>query len=281
MPPYIPFSARQLGKTSPCSPCHQAHGVLSHPKPSSLIKQDNVHPKRKRQEPVLDRDGSRNNNPLDRRRIEPQKRHGQRKQNGGKEVYILRSLVEQRRVLENAQAAAPRRHQIKPLHDDEVDKVNRRRLCQLLVVVFRRHVGRDLAEAEPQVLEGDAVALEVPVRHGKGRQRLCYADYGVGVEDELPVYQPVFLDVSRWAAQQVCFGLLIGQDGCSGAVSEAAANALAVRRPIYVHGTYQMMIMRNEERIWGRPKTTFVMTGQNSEKLPAGSKYAITCSVNN
>lgn len=37
-----------------------------------------------------------------------------------------------------------------------------------------------------------------------------------------------------------------------------------------------MMIMRNEDKICGRPKRTDVMTGQNSEKLPAGSKYAMT-----
>lgn len=39
---------------------------------------------------------------------------------------------------------------------------------------------------------------------------------------------------------------------------------------------YQMIIMRKEDKICGRPKTTDVMTGQNSEKLPAGSRYAMT-----
>jgi hypothetical protein len=41
--------------------------------------------------------------------------------------------------------------------------------------------------------------------------------------------------------------------------------------------SYQMIIMRNEDRIWGRPKMTDVITGQNSEKLPAGSRYEMTC----
>jgi hypothetical protein len=36
--------------------------------------------------------------------------------------------------------------------------------------------------------------------------------------------------------------------------------------------TYQIMIMRKEERIWGRPKMTFVKTGQNSENEPAGRR---------
>jgi hypothetical protein len=50
------------------------------------------------------------------------------------------------------------------------------------------------------------------------------------------------------------------------------------------HGqTYQTIIMRNEERIWGRPKQTLVMTGQNSAKLPAGRRYEMTwkCIVRN
>jgi hypothetical protein len=36
-----------------------------------------------------------------------------------------------------------------------------------------------------------------------------------------------------------------------------------------------MIIMRKEDRTCGRPKMTLVMTGQNSEKLPAGNRYAI------
>jgi hypothetical protein len=34
----------------------------------------------------------------------------------------------------------------------------------------------------------------------------------------------------------------------------------------------QMMIIKKDERIWGMPKATFVMTGQSSEKLPAGRR---------
>jgi hypothetical protein len=34
----------------------------------------------------------------------------------------------------------------------------------------------------------------------------------------------------------------------------------------------QMMIIKKDERIWGRPNVTFVMTGQNSEKEPAGRR---------
>lgn len=37
-------------------------------------------------------------------------------------------------------------------------------------------------------------------------------------------------------------------------------------------GTYQMMIIRNEDRAWGNPKATKAMTGQNSEKEPAGRR---------
>ena len=36
-----------------------------------------------------------------------------------------------------------------------------------------------------------------------------------------------------------------------------------------------MIIMRNDDRTCGSPKMTFVRTGQNSEKEPAGSKYAM------
>jgi len=34
----------------------------------------------------------------------------------------------------------------------------------------------------------------------------------------------------------------------------------------------QMIIIRNDERICGMPKTTLVITGQNSENEPAGKR---------
>lgn len=33
-----------------------------------------------------------------------------------------------------------------------------------------------------------------------------------------------------------------------------------------------MIIMRKEDRIWGRPNRTEVMTGQNSANVPAGNR---------
>jgi hypothetical protein len=33
-----------------------------------------------------------------------------------------------------------------------------------------------------------------------------------------------------------------------------------------------MIIIRNEDKTCGRPKTTLVMTGQNSDQEPAGSR---------
>ena len=50
--------------------------------------------------------------------------------------------------------------------------------------------------------------------------------------------------------------------GLSYAIAVAAAQSVK----------QQIMIMRNDERICGRPNNTFVMTGQNSEKEPAGRR---------
>ena len=42
--------------------------------------------------------------------------------------------------------------------------------------------------------------------------------------------------------------------------------------PVEKMTTYQIMIIRNDDKICGIPKTTFVKTGQNSDHDPAGSK---------
>lgn len=126
-------------------------------------------------------------------------------------------------MLEYAQTATAHRHQVEPLHHNQVDKVDGRRLRELLVVVVIGDIGWYLAEGEPQVLELDALALQVPVGHGKRSQRLGHADDAVGLEDELPVDQAVLLDVSRAAVQHVCLGLFVGQDSGGDAVGKAAA----------------------------------------------------------
>lgn len=188
---------------------HVAVGPAPDPRPSQLINHNDKQAKRKRQEPVLDGHGGRAEDVLYGGNVQPDDGHAEREQDGREEVPVGRVLVEQRRVLQDAQAARSRGHEVEPLHDDEVDEVDGGGLVQLLVVVVRVDAGGDVAEAEPQVGEGDPVALEVPEGHGEGGQRLGDADDGVGVEHELPVDEAVLFDVSGSTEEDIGLGFFI------------------------------------------------------------------------
>lgn len=196
------------------------------PSPPQLVNQNNKQAKSKWQEPVLYRHARSAKHILNRGNVQPNGSHAQREQDGGEQVPVGRLLVEQRRVLQDAQAARSRGHEIEPLHDYQVDKVDGRRLVQLRGVVVRVDVGGDDAEAEPQVRERNAIALEIPEGHGKRGQGLGDTNDGVGVEDELPVNEAVLLDISGSAEEDVRLGLFVGQDGGRGAVGETTVKVL-------------------------------------------------------
>lgn len=141
--------------------------------------------------------------------IQPQNRHCQREDDGWEESPILRRPVEQGRMLHNAKPASSRRHQIKPLHDNEIDKVDGGSLVDSLGVVLLTDAIGNFAEGKPELAEWDAVALQVPVGHGERGESLENAHETVGLENELPVDEAVFLDVARTTEEHVSFGLLV------------------------------------------------------------------------
>lgn len=157
---------------------------------------------------MLNRDASGAQDRLKLGNVQPQDGHGQRKQNGREQVPVLGCLIEQGRVLEDAEAAGAGGHEVEPLHDYKVDEVNGRRLIDLLRVVVEIDI-RWGPVAEPELVEGDSVALEVPERHGERESGLYYTNNTVGLEDKLPVDEAVLLGVAGWAGEDVSLGLLV------------------------------------------------------------------------
>lgn len=95
------------------------------------------------------------------------------------------------------------------------------------------------------------------------------------MDDQLPVDKVVPLWLARRAQKNVRFGSFVCKYRCGGAIGEAAilVNFATSSEPRKM--AYQMMIIRKDDSTWGNPNTTLVMTGQNSEKDPAGSRYTI------
>lgn len=149
-------------------------------------------------------------NGLQRRDVQPEDSHGKRKDDSREQVPVLRVRVEQGRMLEDTESASSSRHQIEPLHHNKVDKVDRRGLICLGEVVVWINTSRELSKAEPELAEGNTLTLEVPECHGEGGDCLEDAVDSVGLEDELPVHETIFLDVAWGTCKNVGFGLFVG-----------------------------------------------------------------------
>lgn len=122
-------------------------------------------------------------------------------------------------MLEDGEATGAGGHEVEPLHDDEGDEVDgggfvedlwglaaamdvwgawmRGAYLGHMVCVVRCGI---LAISKPEIPEGDALALRVPVCHGETTHAFLYAKEGVCVEEKLPINQLVFLRVS-WSSQ--------------------------------------------------------------------------------
>lgn len=68
--------------------------------------------------------------------------------------------------------------------------------------------------------------MEVPVGHGERRDGLEDADEAVGLEDQLPVHEAVFLGVAGWAEEDVGFWRFKGKDCRCSAVGKTAESLL-------------------------------------------------------
>jgi hypothetical protein len=167
------------------------------------------------------------------RYIQPDDCHHQGECNCREQIQVLSSFVECRRVLENAEPASTQRHQAEPLHDDEVDKVHAGGLVQACGEVVRVEIGWRVDVPEPELTEGDAVALEVPICHCERGDSFQDADEPIGLEHELPVDEPVDLGLARLSEENVGFRGLVCEDGRSGTICEAAFMLLATARGVW------------------------------------------------
>lgn len=114
------------------------------------------------------------------------------------------------------------------VHDHECDKVDGAGFVQLLQVVIRVDTLR-VAKGKPDFAKRNAVALQVPVRHSKGGDRLENANEAVGLEDKLPVHEPVVADSAGRARQHVGLGRLVRERGGGQAVGETAISSFFSR----------------------------------------------------
>jgi hypothetical protein len=188
----------------------------------ALIQHQNTQAKGNRQKEILDRHLAGGQRGLQLRHVQPENGDAEGEGDGGEQPQVLRGLVEGGRVLEDAQAARAHGHQREPLHDDQVDEVDAAGLVLQRRVRVGVHVAGRGAEAEPQQTEGNAVALQVPVRHGEAEHRLDHADEAVRLQDQFPVDQSVLFGFARWPQEYVGFGFFECENSCGGAVREAA-----------------------------------------------------------
>lgn len=103
---------------------------------------------------------------------------------------------------------------------ESVHKVDGARLVQPRLVVVGIDRVRQVSEREPNVREGNAFALQVPVRHGKRRGRLDKADEPVRLQDELPINEAVLARHPRFPQEHVGLRSLIGEGNGSESVGE-------------------------------------------------------------
>lgn len=90
-------------------------------------------------------------------------------------------------------------------HDDQVDEIDTRCFGQLLVGVILIDGRWQVAVFKPEIIERNAVALEVPVRHRKGAHSFYDTDEAVGLEYEFPINQAVDFGLAGPSEQDVGF----------------------------------------------------------------------------
>lgn len=186
-----------------------------------LIQQQNTQSKRARQKVILHRDLRRRQHALKLGHIQPEEDHHEREGHRREQEPIPRLLLEQRRMLEDAESARAHREQVKPLHHDEIDEVDRGCDRELRIDEVGVEVRGQRAVLEPEDGEGDPLALEIPEGHGEGGDRLDDADEPIGLQHELPVHETVYLGLAGRPEQDVGLGSLVGEDNRRRAVGEA------------------------------------------------------------
>lgn len=155
------------------------------------------------------------------RYIQPEESHDEREEHCREQVPVLREFVEERWVLEDAETACAERQQREPLHHDKINKVHAGGFVETGIVEVLIDVCRHGAVTEPEVAEGDPIALEIPIRHGKRGYSFKHADEAVRLHHELPVDEPVYPGFAGPAEQDVCFWSFISEDSRGGTICEA------------------------------------------------------------
>lgn len=164
---------------------------------------------------------------LQARNVTEDKHNDDGKNHAGKQQPVLRLLVEQGWLLENAQPPCARRKEVKKLHDDQRDKVDATRHVDLLVDVVCVVLRIVLAVLQPHGGEWDALCLEVPECHGKGQETLEQANKKVSVKDQARVDEAVLAWVTGRAQHDICFGFLVREGNCGGTICETANDDLS------------------------------------------------------
>ena len=133
-------------------------------------------------------------------------------------------------MLKDAEPACAYSKQVKPLHYNEIDEVDRRCYSEFRGDEISIEVVRECAILEPENREGDPLALEIPERHGKGGDRFKDSDECIGLQHELPVYETVYLGIARAAEEDVGLWCLVRKNNSCSAVCEAADDNHQERR---------------------------------------------------
>ena len=113
-------------------------------------------------------------------------------------------------------------------HNNEIDKVDRGSFVEACVVVILIDAIRQGAEFKPKRRKRDTRAPEIPICHREGGDGLENADEAIRLEDEPPVDKTVLSGIAGRPEQDVGFWRFEGEDGCSGAVGEAAGKFMSM-----------------------------------------------------
>ncbi|KAI3491155.1 hypothetical protein L1887_44553 [Cichorium endivia] len=192
--------------------CEERPGEVAHSQLPQLLEHQHAHTKSDGEEVVLHLDAAREEDALERRDVAEEHGDEQRESHGGEQIQVLRALLADGRLLDDATALGAPAEQVEPLLNDEVEKVQRVGAIEHLVEqsrVVALYLARTVGE--PHVGEGDAVALHVPECHGAADHGERHAHKQIGMCQQPPIRQTVLLDVARLALQQVRLGLLVHQ----------------------------------------------------------------------
>jgi len=109
------------------------------------------------------------------------------------------------------------KYQVKELHHDQINEINRRSLSQDLIHINDVVARRVISISKPQSREMDTSALTIPIRHSERADRFLKAEKDVSVEEEFPVNQLILFDIPWLSEQDVGFRFLVGEDcgGCA------------------------------------------------------------------